>query len=203
MPKDQKKKTGRQNYDWATIKHDYVTTPNMTLRKIAAKYGITLDTVAHKSKAEGWFATRKEHQTKVVTKAITKTCELQAKELAEEADFLALMKGHVSRMLNDQNQFNRHIKVDPVTGDVSDEILDKVDSRAVKDTMQTLKMIEEMSRSLYNIQKAEAIQKRQLEAERLQLERERFEFEKQKAELFKPDNSNSIKIDGLEEGWAE
>lgn len=202
MPKDPHK-TGGIRHDWAAIKHEYVTNPGMTLRKVADKYGVRHHTIYEKSKAEGWFATRKEHQKKVTDKAIAKTCELQAKELADEADFLALMKGHVSKALKDQAQFNRHLKVDPVTGDVSEQILDKIDSRAIKDTMQVLKMIEEMSRSLYNIQKAEAIQKHQLDAERLQLERERFEFEKQKAEMFKPDNSNSIKIDGLEEGWAE
>ena len=202
MPKDPHKNGGIR-HDWAAIKHEYVTDPKSSLRKIADKYGVNYNTVAKKSKADDWFATRKKTQSKILAKAISRTEDKMAKELAEEADFLALMKGHVSRMLNDQDQFNRHIKVDPVTGDVSDEILDKVDSRAVKDTMQTLKMIEEMSRSLYNIQKAEAIQKRQLEAERLQLERERFEFEKLKADINKPDASNTIRIDGLEEGWAE
>lgn len=203
MPKDQKRKTGRQNYDWAKIQHDYVTDPQMTLRKIAEKYGINYKTVAKKSKADNWFATRKKCQSRVVLKSISRTEDKLAKELSEEADLLALMKGHVTRALKDQDQFNRHLKIDPVTGDISEQILDKVDARAIKDSMQVLKMIEEMSRSLYNIQKAEAIQKHQLDAERLQLEKERFEFEKQKAEMFKPDNSNSIKIDGLEEGWAE
>jgi hypothetical protein len=69
--------------------------------------------------------------------------------------------------------------------------------------MQTLKMIEEMTRSLYNVQKAEAIQKAQIDAARLELERERFEFEKQKAEMNRPDSNNSIRIDGLEPGWSE
>ena len=188
MPKNQKK-TGRQNYDWATIKHDYVTNPDMSLRKIAAKYGIRLDTVAQKSKAEGWFATRKEHQTKVVTKAIARTGELQAKELAEETDFLKLMKGHMSRMLADQDQFQRHLVE---TKDIDNEhmmvcteekIFNKFDSKAMKESMQVLQMMEAMTRSLYNIQKAEALERQQIERERLELEKERLALERERNAL--------------------
>lgn len=202
MPKNQKK-TGRQNYDWASIEQRYVTDPKMTLRKLSKETGINYNTIAKKSKADSWFATRKKHQSKVLAKALSKTADKQANELAKEMELLSKMKDHVTNAVNDSAQFHRHLKVDPVTGEVSETILDKIDSRSMKDTMQVLKMIEEMSRSLYNIQKAEAIQKAQIDAERLQLEKDRFEFEKQKAEMFKPDNSNSIKIDGLEEGWAE
>lgn len=198
------KKSGRQNYDWIAIKHDYVTSPEMTLRKIADKYGISRDCVYKKSKADNWFATRKKHQAEVGAKAIAKTATKQANELAKEMELLAKMKDAVTDTLSDPSQFHRHIKVDAVTGDIEDRVLDKVDTRAMKDTMQVLKMIEEMSRSLYNIQKAEAIQKHQIDAERMQLERERFEFEKQKAEANKPDTSGAvIRVEGFEDDWAD
>ena len=203
MPKDQKKKTGRQNYDWSTIQIDYVTSPDMTIRKIAAKYGINQQTVAKKSKAEGWFATRKKYQAKVVAKAITKSENKAAKELSDEADFLKLMKGHMNRLLSDREQFQRQTYIDPINGELKEKVTDKFDSRAVKDTMQVLKMIEEMSRSLYNIQKATEIQSHQIAADRANLEREKFEFEKQKAEFGKTDNNYAIRIEGFEKGWDE
>lgn len=189
MPKNQKK-TGRQNYDWATIKHDYVTNPDMSLRKIAAKYGIRLDTVAQKSKAEGWFATRKEHQTKVVTKAIARTGELQARELSQEADFLERMKGHMEKMLKDDLQYQRHL-VETKTFDedggmtitTEEKLYNKFDSKAMKDTMQILTMMESMTRSLYNIQKAERIERTQIERERLELEKERLALERERNAL--------------------
>lgn len=204
MPKDQTK-TGWQNYDWAKIQHEYVTDPQMSLRRIAEKYGINYKTVAKKSKAEGWFATRKKSQSRVVSRAISQTEKKMAKELSQEADFLALMKGHVGRMLQDEDQFRRHI----VQGGVDENfetkeiVADKVDARSMKDAMQVLRMIEEMTRSLYNIQKAEQLNKQQIERERLELERERFEFEKEKAEFMKPDTSNAIRIEGFEKGWDE
>lgn len=202
MPKNQKK-TGRQNYDWAKIQHEYVTDPQMTIRKIAAKHGINIQTVAKKSKAEGWFATRKEYQSKVITRAITETGKLQAKELAKEADFLKAMKGHMDRMLSDDMQFQRHIATNIVTGETTEVIYNKTDTKAMKEAMQTLKLIEEMSRSLYNIQKAQDIQKHQIDADRLKLDQEKQEWEKQKADMLKPDASNSIRIEGFEEGWSE
>lgn len=202
MPKNQKK-SGRQNYDWNPVKHDYITDPSMSLRKIAKKYNISLDAVAHKSKAEGWFAARKEHQNKIVTKAITRTENRLAKELSDEANFLALMKGHMNKMLSDNDQFQRHLVTNMITGETEERICGKTDSRAMKDAMQTLDLMEKMTRSLYNLQKAEAIQKQKLDAERLQLERERFEFEKEKAALGRPDSTNAIRIEGFEEGWSD
>ena len=199
MPKNQKK-TGRQNYDWATIQLDYVTTPDMTLRKIAVKYGINYQTVAKKSKAEGWFATRKNHQSKVIARAISKTETKQANELAQEMDFLARMKGHMSRMLQDDMQFQRHL-VETKTFDdeggmtvTTDEALfNKFDSKAMKDSMQILQMMENMTRSLYNIQKAEAIQRRQIELERLEIEKERLALEKERNALRNGDmDTNNI-----------
>ena len=198
------KKSGRQNYDWNSIMIDYCSDPKATLKSISEKYDIRFDTVAKKSKADNWFATRKKQQTKIVKKALTKASNKQADELAKEMHLLAKIQEHVTKAVDDDAQFHRHIKVDPVTGDLTEEVLDKVDTRAIRDTMQTLKMIEEMSRSLYNIQKAEAIQKHQLDAERLQLEKERFEFEKQKAESNKPDTSGAvIRVEGFDSDWAD
>lgn len=191
--KHKTKKSGRQNYDWTTIKADYVSDPKATLRNIAKKYGISMTTVAKKSKADNWFATRQKTQADIVTKVITKTANKQANELAKEMELLGKMKMHVTKAVDDDVQFNRHIKVDPLTGDLTEEVLAKVDTKAVKDIMQTLKMIEDMSRSLYNIQKAEAIQRHQIEAERLQLERERLELEKERNALRNGDAGDSSK----------
>lgn len=202
MPKNQKKKTGRQNYDWAAIKHDYVTDPKQSLRRIAEKYGINYVTVAKKSKAEGWFATRKKHQSKVISRAISKTETKQANQLARELDFLDKMKDCMEDMLSDSDQFRRHLVSDDLGGTL--EILSKkYDTKAMKDSMQMLELMEKLTRSMYEMQKIEVMQKHQLDVDRLQLEKERFEFEKEKANFNKPDSSAVIRIEGYEEGWDE
>lgn len=184
MPKDPHI-TGGIRHDWAAIKHEYVTDPNASLRKIAKKYGVSLNTIAKKSKAEDWFATRKKTQTKIVTKGITKTVNKMADELSKESDFLERMKGHMDKMLQDEQQFQRHLVnegADTFFG-TEERIFDKYDTRAMKDSMQILQMMESMTRSLYNIQKAEALERQQIERERLELEKERLAFERERNAL--------------------
>ena len=202
MPKNQKK-TGRQNYDWAQLQYEYVTDPEMSLRKLSKKHGIRYSTIANKSKAEGWFATRKKHQSKVVSRAISQTERKQADELSRECGFLNKMKDRMEEMLEDQQQFHRHLTANLVTGETEEKLYDKVDTRAMKDAMQMLEMMEKLTRSLLDIQRLEAMQKHQIDTDRLQLDRDRFEFEKEKANFSRPDVTNTIRIEGFEESWAE
>lgn len=184
MPKDPHI-TGGIRHDWAAIKHYYVTDPDASLRKAAKKYGVSLNTIAKKSKAEDWFATRNKTQTKVVTKGITKTANEMAAELSKESDFLQLMKGHMDKLLSDQDQFQRHLVnegSDNYFG-TEEKIFDKYDTRAMKDSMQILQMMESMTRSLYNIQKAEALERQNIERERLELEKERLALERERNAL--------------------
>lgn len=205
MPKDQTKKSGRQNYDWVKIKHEYITSPNTSLRKIAAKYGISMNALAHKSKAENWFASRTEHQNRLVTKAITETEDLQAKAIAMESDYMRMLMDHLGAILSDPEQFHRHLVTEGSDNyyGVEEKIFGKADTRAMKDSFQMIKMFDELNMRINNLERIENIRKHEIDAERLQLEREKFEFEKQKAEYAKPDSSNSIRIEGFEEGWSE
>ena len=189
MPKDPHI-TGGIRHDWAAIKHEYVTNPNTSLRKVAKKYGVSYRTIAKRSKAEGWFATRKESISRVISKSISNTEEKMAAELSKESDFLQLMKGHMDRMLHDQDQFQRHLVETKVFDEDGNMIMtteerqfDKFDSKAMKDSMQILQMMESMTRSLYNVQKAEAIQRQQIERERLEIEKERLALEKERNAL--------------------
>ena len=72
MAKKSSKKDGGQRYDWEKIKLDYVTTPGSSLKKIAEKYGIRFATVADKSSADSWFATKREYQQEVSRQALKK-----------------------------------------------------------------------------------------------------------------------------------
>ena len=189
MPKDPHI-TGGIRHDWAAIKHEYVTDPDASLRKIAKKYGVSLNAIAKKSKAEDWFATRKKTQTRIVTKGITKTVNRMANELSKESEFLDRMKGHMDKMLKDDLQYQRHLVENKTFGEdgsmvitTEEKLYNKFDSRAMKDSMQILQMMESMTRSLYNIQKAEALERQQIERERLEIERERLALERERNAL--------------------
>lgn len=189
MPKDPHI-TGGIRHDWAAIKHEYVTDPDASLRKIAKKYGVSLNAIAKKSKAEDWFATRKKTQTRIVTKGITKTVNKMANELSKESAFLDRMKGHMDKMLQDDMQYQRHLVETKTFGEdggmsitTEERLYNKFDSKAMKDSMQILQMMESMTRSLYNIQKAEALERQQIERERLELEKERLALERERNAL--------------------
>lgn len=215
--KSSKKKDGGQDkskhgnrYDWDLIKRDYVTNPKSSLKKIAEKYGIHFTTVNKHSKADNWFATKKEYQKEVQAKVLAKCATKQADELAKELASVDNIADRIQKMLADEDQFNRHIVQETELSDsgipmtvTTEKIFTKTDVRAMKDALQSLKMIEEMKRSMLDLQRAEVLHRAQIEKERLALEREKFEWEKQKAEYARPDTTNSIKIEGLEEGWAE
>lgn len=189
MPKDPHI-TGGIRHDWAAIKHEYVTDPNASLRKIAKKYGVSYCAIANKSKADNWFATRKKTQADIVSKGISKTVNKMANELSKESDFLERMKGHMGKMLQDDMQYQRHL-VETKTFDeeggmsitTEERVYNKFDSKAMKDSMQILQMMESMTRSLYNIQKAEALERQQIERERLELEKERLALERERNAL--------------------
>ena len=203
MAEKSKKKDGGQRYDWEKVKIWYVTTPGSSIKKTAEKFGIRLATVSKKCSADNWFATKKEYHKEMSNNVIEKVRSIREDNLAKEVVAADMFADAIVKLLSDPEQFYRYMNVNIMTGEAKEEIGGKADTRSMKDAMSVLKMVEELKRSVIGIQKIDAIQKHEIEQERLQLERERFEFEKQKAEYMKPDTSNAIRIEGFEEGWDE
>lgn len=67
--------------DWNRIKTEYITT-DISLRKLAEKYGIRYATVQERSKKEDWITQRDRHRTSTVSKSISKISNRQADKLA-------------------------------------------------------------------------------------------------------------------------
>lgn len=192
---EKSKKDGGQRYDWNLIMTDYVTDAGSSLRKIAEKYGIRFTTVKEKARADSWFATKQEYQQKIRIKAATKVVTKKANQLAKELESADNISDRILKMLNeDPKQFNRHIlqletpvilkngkvgiKKEPI-----EVIYDKVDSKALKDIAQSLKLIEDMKRSMLDLQRLEQRQKHEIERERLELEKERLALERERNAL--------------------
>ena len=195
MPKDPHV-TGGIRHDWAAIKHEYVTNPDTSLRKLAEKYGVSYRTIANKSKAEGWFATRKESISKVISKGISITETKMANNLAKELAAVDCISDKITEMLEDSRQFNKHfVEIGEGKGVYHTELweYDKVDVKQMKDTLASLKMIEDIKRSLIGIQRIEQIEKKELERERFEfdkeIQRERLELEKERIALERERNA--------------
>ena len=192
-------KDGSIRHKYDKIKYDYITDSSMSIEKLSKKYGVSYSTLADRSRKEGWYKDKKKHQKRVVEKAVAKAGTLQARELADELEYLNLMKGHMKKLLKDQLQFNRHLVPETVSGDdgmsittTVEKTYEKMDSRAMREAMQTITMIESLDRSLLGILRTENLLKHQQEEMKLKMERERLELEKEKAQR--------AKETGLEEG---
>lgn len=183
------KKTGRQNYDWETIKTDYVTS-DLSLRAIAEKYRIRPRTVTDRASAESWFATKKEFKKKTTEKAIAKVATRKANQLAKEIEAADKISSVLTKALSDLDQFNRHLVIETAKDDTGMQItttvektFDKLDTRALKEVAQTLKLVEDIKRSLLNIETMEQHNRRLREQKRLEIEEERLKIEQQKANI--------------------
>ena len=196
MPKS--KKDGGQRYDWETIKIDYVTDPSSSHKKISEKYGVSLVSIRKHSKADDWLATKKKYQRDVTEKVIKKVSAKNADKLANAIIAASNIADAILKKSQDPDQFCRYIvqEGNAESYGSSEYVFEKMDMKAAKEAIAALKGVDDLLRGYYNIQKAEAL-------ERARLEREKFEFEKQKSEYAKPDSSNSIRIEGFEEGWSE
>lgn len=184
MP-DQKKKNGRQNYNWEKIKNDYVTDFQSSQKKISEKYGISLVTIAKRSKADDWFATKKKYQQKVTEKLIEKVSVKKADELADAIIAASNIAEAIRKKTEDPEQFCRYI-VQEGTADSygsAEYVFGKMDMRSAKDALAALKGVDELLRGYYNIQKAEALNRQQIERERLELEKERIALERERNAL--------------------
>lgn len=205
---DKPYKNGRQNYDWDALKTEYVTT-KISLREMSAKHGISYRTVAKRSKRDDWVESRKKHFAKVTSKALSKVASKQSDQLAKELDAIDKLSDVITDTLKDADQFRRHLvetmtSVDGVTSKtVEEKVFNKIDTRALKDAAQTLKLIEEMKRSILNIQKMDEINRERREQRKLEMEEERLEMQKQQADLTKPDKSIQVVISGYEDEWSE
>ena len=175
------KKNGRQNYDWAKIKSDYVSNADMSLRKIGEKYGIQLTTVYKKSKADNWFATKQEYQKKVYAKAEAKVVAKKANELAGLVEASDYIEKTILKAFSDPEYFKKHI----VTQNLNEEqaTLDILNTKAMKDMMRVIKDVEDVKRSILDIRKADVTERMRIEQERLELEKERLALEKERIAL--------------------
>lgn len=184
-----KKKDGGQRYDWTKIKAEYVSDPNVSLKKIAQKYGIRERTVYDKSKAEGWFATKKKNLEKLSERVTAKVTAKKADALAKEIMAADKAADVLLKAFEDADQWNRYIVNETVSDEntsmstSNEKLFQKIDTRALKDAVQALKLVEELKRSMLNIQRAEQINRERREERRLEMEEERLKIEQARANV--------------------
>ena len=175
------KKDGGQRYDWDLIKLDYISNPNMSLRKIAEKYGIRLKTIFDKSKADSWFAAKQEYRIKRNAKVTAKVIAKNVNELAGLVQASDYIEKTIIKAFNDPDYFNKHL----VSRNLNEEqaTLDILNTKAMKDMMRVIKDVEDVKRSILDIKRSDAAERLAIERERLELEKERIALERERNAL--------------------
>lgn len=177
-------------YDWQSIRTEYITS-KISVRKLAEKHGIRLATVSERCRKEGWVDLRKLFIDKTIQKTIEKESTKTANKLAKELAVADKISDVLTEALKDAEQFRRHIVQEKYFDDdggmaviTEEKVFKKYDMRSIQQAMSALKMVEEMKRSIENIQTMSELNKQKNDERKLKMEEERLELEKQKRNTF-------------------
>ena len=106
--------------DWNAIRAEYIG-GGTSYRKLAKKYGVSINTLSPLATAEGWVKMRQEAQDKATAKALQKTADIAAdnatiaarirtkllRKLEKEIDALPDMIGSETRNSVTENEFSK------------------------------------------------------------------------------------------------
>ena len=162
--------------DWDSIKTEYVTT-DISLSKLAAKHGVTKGALGKKCSAEKWVEDRKRYKNRVLTKTIRKAEERDAARLDKLMRITSSLIDVAMRgIVDDPDQYNRYIVTEGLGEGmtaVSEKQFQKIDTRALKDTVNALKDLTAMVRDFYDIPTAAQREQRDIASARLKIEQEK------------------------------
>lgn len=177
--------------DWVKIRAEYETTKT-SYRKIAAKYGVSFDTLQVRARKEKWRQCKDEYTTDTTKRIRQKLAEKKSSYIVDELDpalqATELMNNLILKTLQDEKQFNRHLiqmkekSFSDGSGEekqwVEEQEFDVVDTKRLQAAAQALKISKELQRLLKGIMTAGEKEKLAIERERLKIEQDRMQREK-------------------------
>lgn len=132
-----KKKTVKDEDILSLIKTEYVSDPKMSYRKLADKYKFPLKKIAAAGRKENWKQLRIQLGDKIFKKTMNRISTQKADEFSRVINSAGRMLGVIEKAMDDEKQFNRYVLSDGIVS--TEQIYDKVDTRAVKDMTTSLK----------------------------------------------------------------
>lgn len=172
-------------YNWKKVKSEYIST-DIGYRELAKKHGISFSNLSQRATKEKWVGAKKEYREKTVTKTLSKISNRESTKLASLRSASDKMARVIDKMLDDVDQFSRHI-VQTKDGDLWDaeeRIFAKLDSKAIKDISASIKELAIVQRNLYGLITVQ-------EQATIDIARERLEIDKQKANVDQGDDTES------------
>lgn len=196
---------GVKQFDWNAIRAEYIT-GQISQRDLCAKYGVSYTKLCEIARKEKWTEKKRKYEEKVFEKAIQKQCDKDANRLAKELAVADKISDVLVRALDDEDQFRRwlseDIYMDEEGGKVitsTEKIHDKVDMRSLKDAAATLKMVEQLKRSIEGLLTLQERNAHDIAQRRMALEERRAD-----ADVNPKDTTVVVRFEGDNaEDWSE
>lgn len=170
---------------WTAARTEYITS-NVSQRQICEKYRLSARQVAERSVGERWKEKRDKYRIAIAEKTVEKIANKKAKELADKLSPLRrtadALTAACERISQDAVQFNRHIitrGIGPGMTDTEEVIMQKADTKAIKDMTSALKDLTAAVRNLYEIPTDAEREARSIALDRLQMDKAKAEKEQE------------------------
>ena len=150
--------------DWNAIRQEYITDESSSYRKLAEKYGVSVDAIYKRSKAENWQEQRKQLKDKTLTKSIEKISNQRADKMARVMDITDKLLDKLERAVDELDihlvtkaikvkeiEYNNDLRPDKPTKETITETEKILESRLIVDRAG-LKAIASSLRDIKEIQ---------------------------------------------------
>lgn len=173
----------RSDIDWRRIRTEYIR-GGVTYKKLAERYGVTIDKIKKRASEENWKEARKGVGTRVSQKVIEKVAEQEAKD---QVNYMDAMQYAAACYADSLKTVVDCIKRSP--------------ENLIADLGETSSLARAIKTNIESIMMAYGI-KSPMEIEKLRLERERLEFEKMKWQAEQEAKKAAEQIAGDSEKWV-
>lgn len=85
--------------DWNQLREEYIADESTSYRKLAEKYGVSVDAIYKRSKAEDWRGQRKQLAEKTITKSIEKIAKDRAAAVGKYDKMVGKIAGKLERAI--------------------------------------------------------------------------------------------------------
>lgn len=159
--------------DWVAIRADYIA-GSMGYRRLADKYGISVNGLAERAKKEGWPAARQQYRDKRGTDLVARYARADRRKM--EAVFRASekMADTLDRMMEDPDQFRRYLVKSAEGGELREQTTDIYNTKAMRNTVRMLREMSALVRDLNRIPTQAQAEAQYIARRRLELDEEKL-----------------------------
>lgn len=179
--------------DWAALEREYICTKT-TYKQLSEKYNVSHQLIMKYGASQKWVEKRKKHIRKIEEKTLEKIEDKESDKLAKLADTADKAAERIQAVFDDELQFNRYVNLDIF----EEKVLQKVDTKSLKEAVSALKELTGVIRNIYGIQTVGERQAHEIAVERLKLDQA-----KNSADLDMDKNINIVFESGKGEYYSE